>query len=69
MNKYYIAYSYKTKETIGFGDVTFENKHELKMNTLEDIISIKEYLSKLLKEKEQTIVEGITIMDFRELEK
>lgn len=67
MNKYYIAYVYKNKFGIGFGDMVITNKNKLEINTIEDIESIKDYVSSKLKEKYEEI-EGITIMDFRELE-
>ncbi len=67
MNKYYIAFAYKSKIQIGFGDTIITSKNKLKMNTIEDIENIKSFILEKMKEKDNTI-KGITIMDFRGLE-
>ncbi len=69
MNKYYIAYAHKNRNGMGFGDMVITNKNKLKMNTIEDIETIKDFVtSKLKEEYGKNEIEGITIMDFRELE-
>lgn len=67
MHRYYITYIYKSKTQINFGEMTITNKNKLKMNTIEDIKNTKSFILENIK-KEDSKIEGIMIMDFRELE-
>lgn len=66
MNKYYIAFGFKS-DIVGFGDAIITNRNKLKMDTVRDIETIKNFILAKLKEDNKTI-ENVTIMDFRELE-
>jgi len=67
MNKYYIAFCYRNKKCIGFGDLIIENKEELSLETKEDIENLKDYLRKKSIERNLDTIEDITIMDWRKL--
>lgn len=69
MNKYYIAYCAISKNNIScFGDTIIANKNKLKMNTKKEIENVKDFMIEKMKEKNNTDIKNITIMDFRALE-